>query len=320
MQVAFYVARLASDTLPSVLFTPAPALLSCCVATVQAEGGDFESDEDDEDFDGGMSSNGSADEYDDMDGDEEGGGKKKKKKSKSKRDRSAEDGEAPAPKKSKKPTKDPNAPKRPMSAFFLYMGALRESFKEDNPEMSNKDIVSSISANWNELSDEDKTPFNEEAADLKKEYLVKKAEYDSKHGASKAAKDPNAPKRPMSSYFLFSNEKRAEIKAENPDITFGEVGKKTSELWKALTADEKKPYDENYLAAKEKYKVDIAEYYEKNPDKKEELEAAKKRPKKSGGASKKQGKLNFGGGGNSKTEGKQSNLSAETVVDSEDSA
>ena len=55
-----------------------------------------------------------------------------------------------------------------------------------------------------------------------------------------AKKDPNAPKRPLSAYFIFmglfdhvlkdlitsiSGEKRAEVKAANPDWKIGDVAK-----------------------------------------------------------------------------------------------
>lgn len=39
----------------------------------------------------------------------------------------------------------------------------------------------------------------------------------------KKKKDPNAPKRPMSSFFLYSNANRARVKEENPDAKFGDV-------------------------------------------------------------------------------------------------
>ena len=40
---------------------------------------------------------------------------------------------------------------------------------------------------------------------------------------SKGKKDPNAPKRPMTAFMLFSNATRAKMKEENPGISFGEV-------------------------------------------------------------------------------------------------
>lgn len=36
-------------------------------------------------------------------------------------------------------------------------------------------------------------------------------------------KDPNAPKKPRSSFMYFSNAKRAEVKAANPDASFGDI-------------------------------------------------------------------------------------------------
>ena len=46
--------------------------------------------------------------------------------------------------KKKKKGKDPNKPKRNMSAYFLYSNAMRKTFKEENPEASFGELVS----NW----------------------------------------------------------------------------------------------------------------------------------------------------------------------------
>lgn len=42
-----------------------------------------------------------------------------------------------------KPFKDPNAPKKPMSAFFYFQADRRSGLKEENPDLTNKEIVSS---------------------------------------------------------------------------------------------------------------------------------------------------------------------------------
>jgi hypothetical protein len=47
-----------------------------------------------------------------------------------------------APKKKRKPKKDPNKPKRNMSAFFLYSNANRDRVKEENPGVAFGQIVS----------------------------------------------------------------------------------------------------------------------------------------------------------------------------------
>lgn len=36
-------------------------------------------------------------------------------------------------------------------------------------------------------------------------------------------KDPNAPKRPMTAYLLYSNDIRKQVKEENPDFSFGDI-------------------------------------------------------------------------------------------------
>lgn len=41
--------------------------------------------------------------------------------------------------------------------------------------------------------------------------------------SKKAAKDPNAPKRPLSAYMIFSQAHRASVKEENPDASFGQL-------------------------------------------------------------------------------------------------
>lgn len=41
----------------------------------------------------------------------------------------------------------------------------------------------------------------------------------------KRKKDPNAPKRNMSAYFLFSQVIRPTIREESPSATFGEIAK-----------------------------------------------------------------------------------------------
>ena len=56
------------------------------------------------------------------------------------------------------------------------------------------------------------------------------------------AADGEKKKRPLSAFMKFSQEKRAEVKSANPDITFGEVGRKLGEMWRALSEEQKATY------------------------------------------------------------------------------
>lgn len=59
---------------------------------------------------------------------------------------------------------------------------------------------------------------------------------------TRSKKDPNAPKRNLSSYMFFCQANREQIKKENPNANFGQMGKLLGERWKSLTEEEKKPY------------------------------------------------------------------------------
>ncbi|BGP58039.1 hypothetical protein JCM8202_001722 [Rhodotorula sphaerocarpa] len=78
--------------------------------------------------------------------------------------------------------------------------------------------------------------------------------------SAKPKKDPNAPKRPLSAYMLFSQDKRAEVKEEQPDVSFGEIGKILGSKWKEATPDEKKPYEDKAAAEKVRYEKEKAAY------------------------------------------------------------
>ncbi|CCD22684.1 high-mobility group nucleosome-binding protein NDAI_0A05290 [Naumovozyma dairenensis CBS 421] len=66
-------------------------------------------------------------------------------------------------------------------------------------------------------------------------------------------KDPNAPKRGLSAYMFFANDNRDIVKAENPNITFGQIGKVLGAKWKELNDEEKQPYQDKADADKKRY-------------------------------------------------------------------
>jgi hypothetical protein len=53
-------------------------------------------------------------------------------------------------------------------------------------------------------------------------------------------KKGNLPKRPLSAYMFFSQDWRERIKTENPEASFGEIGKLLGAKWKEMDAEEKK--------------------------------------------------------------------------------
>ena len=82
--------------------------------------------------------------------------------------------------KTKKVKKDIDAPKRAISAFFFYNKERREKLKKEKPNLDNKEIIKTMSAEWNALSDEKKKPYVAKAEADKKRYEAEKKAYDAK--------------------------------------------------------------------------------------------------------------------------------------------
>lgn len=69
-----------------------------------------------------------------------------------------------------------------------------------------------------------------------------------KQRKQRAKKDPNAPKGPKSAFILFGNEMRPKVKAESPEMSMTEVGKKLGELWNALSSEEKERFQASHAS------------------------------------------------------------------------
>lgn len=78
----------------------------------------------------------------------------------------------------------------------------------------------------------------------------------------KAKKDPNAPKRPLSAFIFFSQDKREEIIRKNPELKskLAEVGKMVGEAWGKLSDAQKKPYETKAVADKARYEREMLAY------------------------------------------------------------
>ena len=110
-----------------------------------------------------------------------------------------------------------------------------------------------------------------------------------KQKRKQAPREAGAPKKPMAAYMHFSNAKRSEVLAANPGMAFGEVGKATGELWRALDAEGKRPWEEAAARDKERFAEEEAAWQ------------AGKRAK----AAEEEGGAGGGGGGEEEEAGKE---------------
>jgi len=162
----------------------------------------------------------------------------------------------------KKLRKDPNAPKKPLSAFLYFSKEARPKLPEGTSFIEGGH---ELGRQWKSLSDEDKSPYRAQAEADKKRYAVdiesyqpdkaflakrKKASYPS------LVKDPDRPKRGRTAYFVWCDETRDKLRKEFPKKTMGELSKLMSEGWKGCTEGEREQCEAK--AAEEKIQYDAA--------------------------------------------------------------
>ncbi|XP_041027649.1 high mobility group B protein 1-like isoform X4 [Juglans microcarpa x Juglans regia] len=74
-------------------------------------------------------------------------------------------------KKQRDAKKDPNKPKRPPSAFFVFLEEFRKDFKKEHPDVKAVSAVGKAGGQrWKSMSDAEKAPYEAKAAKRKSDY------------------------------------------------------------------------------------------------------------------------------------------------------
>jgi len=181
--------------------------------------------------------------------------------------------------------KGPNSipkPKRPSEAPQKPLDAYRQ-FCKDNGGRSLEDL----SKAFNELSEEDKADRRREAHERLEAYMRETAEFDKtpvgrKYSRAVAnyvrrkrlalAKDKfmkDEPKRPLTAFQLFAQEKRVEIPRSFPDVKgAGPVQQKLNELWKELDDEGRADWLQKETEAKEEFDKAMDDFHKSSNYKK----------------------------------------------------
>ncbi|KAM8853943.1 high mobility group protein B1b [Synchiropus picturatus] len=159
--------------------------------------------------------------------------------------------------------KDPKRPRGKMSSYAYFVQTCREEHKKKHPDTSVNfsEFSKKCSERWKTMSPKEKGKFEDMAKQDKVRYEREMKDYEPPKGQKKKRfKDPNAPKRPPSAFFLFCSDFRPKVKGENPGLSIGDTAKKLGEMWNSSTAEEKQPYEKKAAKLKEKYDKDIVSY------------------------------------------------------------
>lgn len=130
-----------------------------------------------------------------------------------------------------KKQKDPNRPKRPLTAFMCYSGARRGQIRTEQPELSMIEISKMIGDEWKNLSLEKKQPYHDKAGVAHEAYRIAKEKY-----------EKTKLKRPRTAYALFMKDNRSVVASEHPDVPPKDLMKFIAEKWKDIDATAKNKY------------------------------------------------------------------------------
>jgi len=156
-----------------------------------------------------------------------------------------------------KPIKDPNAPKKPLSAYFLFSQEERLKVKADFPDYSIIEVSKELGKRWAVIDPAIKNSYEQRYQESRRQY---EQELEAYKPSSKKKKDPNAPKQPLSAYFLFSQEERLKVKAEYPSYTICEIAKELGKRWADMSPEVKQHYQQIAEQSRQKYDQDMAVY------------------------------------------------------------
>lgn len=211
----------------------------------------------------------------------------------------------PKPTKVKK-VKDPNAPKRPMSSYLFFARDNRQKIADEHKDLDFKQISALLGELWHELDDkaiaEIKETNHKEAkrrSKLKAKYIAlaeeAKAEYKLKvkdyvpsevvepvKKKSRRKKDKDEPANGKTAYILWSKDTRESI-AEEHGVKGRELSKLVATLWKAMSDEDKEPWEAKSKLDKEEAKIKIDMWKKRQGEGgKEEEKPVEEAPKKRG--------------------------------------
>jgi high mobility group protein B2 len=159
-----------------------------------------------------------------------------------------------------KPMKDPNAPKKPLSAYFLFSQDERLKVKAEYPDYSITEVAKELGRRWAAIEPSVKTSYEHRYQDSRRQYEQALQAYK----PQKKKKDPNAPKQPLSAYFIFSSEERLKVKAEHGSYSICEVAKELGRRWADMQPEVKQRYQQMAEEGRQKYDQNMAAYRQGN--------------------------------------------------------
>ena len=163
-------------------------------------------------------------------------------------------------------------PKKPQSAYFLFLAAFRPLFAAENPESKGvTEVTKAAGEKWGEMTDEDKAPYHTQHEEATTKYKERCAEL----GIEVKVKAPPKPKkaRVPTAFELYTQAKEDLARRRFPGVEGDALDAKLAGMWKLASKSEKTCYADKVKAIKAKAEAAALEP-EAEPAAEEAAEAA----------------------------------------------
>lgn len=87
-----------------------------------------------------------------------------------------------------------------------------------------------------------------------------KAEHATAGGEAKKKRDPNMPKAVTNAYMIFCKSRRNELREKHPELPFGKIGAKLGEIWRSMSVEARKPYEDRAALDRERYRREMQDF------------------------------------------------------------
>jgi hypothetical protein len=119
------------------------------------------------------------------------------------------------------------------------------------------DVAKLVSRSWKELSAESRAKWEKMAQEDKVRYEREKANYKGPWKIACITQKKGRPKKPMSAFLAFGNERRGSIVEANPSLSNAEVSSLLSQLWRDCPPHIKQYYRDQEATEREIFKQDL---------------------------------------------------------------
>lgn len=156
------------------------------------------------------------------------------------------------------------------SAFMCFSEAKSKAIREKMGPHTKGGPVETVAAEWRKLPPKSRVHWEEMAKAEKKRFSNERDALCKTHKGPlarkiRAKKNPLAPRRPMSAFLMYAQQKRRSLQSENPDIPNNDISRLLGEIWRNASPSEKRPHMEREEVERKLYKAKVEKW--KNDEK-----------------------------------------------------